>query len=368
MSWSFGSLFELPDDPDDRLLTKNLFLTFLAVIAMGVLSLGFLAMSVKWLMGRVLLTAAAAAGVGGLLGFLFGIPRAGDAPADSDADGGEEGKPAGPRTLRPNTNLERVSDWLTKMLIGVGLAEAREIAGGLKRVSQWLAPAFGGSAPLVAVCLVTFAIWGFFAAYLAFRMFFTVAFSRSDSVAMDSHRAAQKASELERQGQAAREKGQVEKERALRGQAARSYQDAFTLLPSTASAAQRQRVAEGTVMNALYIDPPEGYRAAIEAANSYLHDPDNAQTGYIYACLAAAYGQQYRFEQAQHAPNDRLADIENDAFDTAQKAIGLDRSMKDFLRRLWNPSDQNALDDDLQALHPDGGAAGRPWKQLLGSS
>ena len=82
----------------------------------------------------VVATGVAAAGasafVGGLLGFLFGIPRAlqGDHPdGPRAADGsGRDGLPAA--SYRANTNLEQISDWLTKILVGVGLVQIGEIA------------------------------------------------------------------------------------------------------------------------------------------------------------------------------------------------------------------------------------------------
>jgi hypothetical protein len=43
-----------------------------------------------------------------------------------------------------NTNLEQVSDWLTKILIGAGLAELTSIPGGLDQCGGYVAPALGG--------------------------------------------------------------------------------------------------------------------------------------------------------------------------------------------------------------------------------
>jgi len=40
-----------------------------------------------------------------------------------------------------NTNLEQISDWLTKILVGVGLTQLREIPGQVQRLatqcSRW---------------------------------------------------------------------------------------------------------------------------------------------------------------------------------------------------------------------------------------
>lgn len=54
--------------------------------------------------------------IGGLIGFLFGIPRAQGSSPDAVAT-----------PFVVNTNLEQVSDWLTKVILGVGLTQVNEI-------------------------------------------------------------------------------------------------------------------------------------------------------------------------------------------------------------------------------------------------
>src|SRR6185503_19347391 len=99
-----------------------------------------------------LLAAIAAFSVGGMLGFLFGLPRWGDAPqgtlvmqpghdapakerkdGEKPAAAGAPEKPAGnaapagarPNRVRPNTGLEKVMDWLTTLIVGLGLVHVR---------------------------------------------------------------------------------------------------------------------------------------------------------------------------------------------------------------------------------------------------
>jgi hypothetical protein len=60
-----------------------------------------------------------------LLGFLFGVPRA-------PSDGG------GTRT-RASTNLEQIADWLTKILVGVGIAQFDEIGDAFGRLTRSVA-------------------------------------------------------------------------------------------------------------------------------------------------------------------------------------------------------------------------------------
>src|SRR3569623_1309485 len=61
----------------------------------------------------------AAATVGALLGFIFAVPRV-VARDPGQASGADDDKA---KVLSTNTNLERISDWLTTMLVGGGLSQ-----------------------------------------------------------------------------------------------------------------------------------------------------------------------------------------------------------------------------------------------------
>lgn len=83
--------------------------------------------------GVSLAVVAASTAVGYLLGFLFGIPRSLQKPnsvqASDPASGGAgnaepaKTKLAGTRAFISNTSLEEISDWLTKIIIGIGLVQ-----------------------------------------------------------------------------------------------------------------------------------------------------------------------------------------------------------------------------------------------------
>jgi hypothetical protein len=112
---------------------------------------------------------------GGLVGFLFGVPRrlqeAG--PATGPASQGWVG----------NTNLEQISDWLTKILVGVGLTQILQIPGQLQRLTAFLAPAFGNqpSSQIFALGLLGyFSIAGFLIGYLTTRLLLGRAFIMAD--------------------------------------------------------------------------------------------------------------------------------------------------------------------------------------------
>jgi len=91
---------------------------------------------------------------GGFAGFLFGVPKVAANRAS---------------TFRGNTNLEQVSDWVTKILIGVGLTQILQIPGQVHRLIAFLAPALGAqpNSQVFALGLVGyFSIAGFLIGYL----------------------------------------------------------------------------------------------------------------------------------------------------------------------------------------------------------
>lgn len=92
---------------------------------------------------------------GGFVGFLFGIPKVASSR---------------PATFQGNTNLVQVSDWITKILIGVGLTQVIQIPGQVHRLVAFLAPALGGqaSSEVFALGLIGyFSISGFLIGYIA---------------------------------------------------------------------------------------------------------------------------------------------------------------------------------------------------------
>lgn len=149
-----------------------------------------------------LLVAGASSMAGGLLGFLFGIPRSLQA---DDASAGQSLKTvqnAGASidqavTYRANTNLEQISDWLTKILVGVGLTQLNVLPERLHELALFLSPGFG-SVPrpdVMAIAVVLyFAITGFLFGYLWTRLFLGEALREADVAALG-----EKISELERQ-------------------------------------------------------------------------------------------------------------------------------------------------------------------------
>jgi hypothetical protein len=120
------------------------------------------------------LVAAAAWFAGGFIGFLFGIPRSLAQPTPDTA---------GDPRYSPNTNLEQISDWLTKILVGVGLVQFTAFASRAGDLVRFLGPALGGGAigeAFAAALLVFSSVGGFLSFYLITRIYLPRAFAQAD--------------------------------------------------------------------------------------------------------------------------------------------------------------------------------------------
>lgn len=130
---------------------------------------------------------------GGLLGFIFGVPHTGDkipdaSPAESSSDpeknAGKSTAHGSQTNYRPNTSLEQISDWLTKMLIGVGLVELKVIPGKLRLAAQFFAKGLGGDTAeaFSLAVLVYFSVCGFVFGFLWSRLYLPRWFREADEV------------------------------------------------------------------------------------------------------------------------------------------------------------------------------------------
>lgn len=126
-------------------------------------------------LGTFILTAGAAFITGLLIGFLFGIPKSVE-PQPGEAAG----------MYSANTNLEQISDWLTKILLGVGLTQMGEIANWVGRTSDYMANNMtldGHEAMFISSLMIFFVVCGFLDGYLATRIILPRVFAKSSEVA-----------------------------------------------------------------------------------------------------------------------------------------------------------------------------------------
>jgi len=140
-------------------------------------------------LGIAFLLAGGCVMLGGLLGFLFGIPKALQLRERPDASQleGKEDKGSRP-AYRANTNLEEVSDWLTKILVGVGLTQLNAIPTKVVAFGVYFGKPLGGDEVtgerFAAAVLLYFTVTGFLLGYLWTRLFLGSALARADEDAL----------------------------------------------------------------------------------------------------------------------------------------------------------------------------------------
>ncbi|WP_371498521.1 hypothetical protein OG871_21025 [Kitasatospora sp. NBC_00374] len=153
------------------------------VLGAGVLGLAlFAAAAPHWAaaLGGGLMVAATFSVAGGLLGFLFGVPKLLTSGAAAHP---EDRAATSTASYAPNTNLEQVSDWLTKILLGAGLTQIGTVPQRLRELGRALAPVVGGgpgAAGFAAALGVYFSVVGFLTGWLLTRLLLARALSAAD--------------------------------------------------------------------------------------------------------------------------------------------------------------------------------------------
>jgi hypothetical protein len=129
--------------------------------------------------GGDLLVAVAAAAAGALAGFIFGLPRTLDPARREDVvQAVQAGDPVAVShaAMAANTNLERISDWLTTLLIGATLVQIKSIIEWVGELGQKLVT---GSVPnneaVVPIIVIYYFALGFLGVYLVTRLYVTFA-------------------------------------------------------------------------------------------------------------------------------------------------------------------------------------------------
>jgi len=136
---------------------------------------------------------------GMLLGFLFAIPRILPAgaiiapPRAANGSGKRETDPAATGILSHpshspseiNSNLVEVSDWLTKIIVGVGLVELKHLPTAARGVADYIAPSLGlapaMAAPVAGGIMLFYSVLGFLIGYLLTRIYLAVIIKWADN-------------------------------------------------------------------------------------------------------------------------------------------------------------------------------------------
>lgn len=306
--------------------------------------------------GALIMLAAFAGGC--FFGFLFGVPRVLSQPAASDnghniSPGGSDAlradgvpsrdAPAGPvppttgsRLLQSNTNLERISDWLTTMLVGAGLVELHKLNEALLGFRNFLeanARVFttangqltAGALPAIGPIVLVFgAACGFLYMYLNTRLVLVLMFH-----AVETRLAGKLGATAQRAVRAVINDSstlsnfiqqQYSAKRSL------TVQDAISLM-----------------FDLLYKDDP----GRVIELGAQLSGTEAVNRADYWFYLAAAFGQ--RLHGLKKVSDEWQSNRDN-ALDCARRAVAIDSS---YRQRLWRISDARSSDNDLAPLRDD---------------
>lgn len=158
--------------------------------------------SVSWVGAVAFGTAIAGASLflGALTGFLFGIPRRLQQQEEQKQPSSEAGLKRFEPAYAANTNLEQISDWLTKILVGVGLTNLGQILEFLDSIGADSRSGLGdvaGAGPFAVAITIYFFVGGFLLAYLATRLYLGQLLADAEIQALE-----RQLSEIEKRAQA----------------------------------------------------------------------------------------------------------------------------------------------------------------------
>jgi tetratricopeptide (TPR) repeat protein len=310
--------------------------------------------------------ALASASAGGLLGFLFGIPRTlakeplpnkdkGQTTQNSVAEGTQTGSKDA-RRLSVNTNLEEISDWLTKILVGAGLVQLQNIPSLLHKAGLQFQSSLGNSELAVLGIVINFSVWGFFSGYLLTRLFLAGAFRLADEGNLADLNTQEVRTAL-KVGDALREIKQYSKARL-------AYEQALAKINETTPKEEKRKVYEGIVFNSLY----DNYEDAIEYALRYIAEEPKTPSALIYAYLAFAYGQMFKDKKvqkdkavAENRSEDanrlqaEMAQTRLKALEAIKQALKIDPNKITLIRMVFDPNHpaKSPEDDDLEVFKGD---------------
>jgi hypothetical protein len=298
---------------------------------------GNLAVVIK-IFGYGLIVAVASTAVGGLFGFLFGIPRT----VQSSGKASEYQQEV-------NTNLEQISDWLTKILVGVGLTQLNNIPPKIWSMADRLKVGFDGNQAVATCVLLNFVVCGFFAGYLFTRLFLAGAFVYADKAAILISNAREVAEQFTSAGQYKK--------------AIQTLEIALAAIDDNTPEEKKRDTYEQLTYNYLYQDAPDGFTKVIDLAKRYTSEGPGNSSPKLWTNLACAYGQQYRWENTHDRDPGVMKAVRQGALDAIRRALQLEPRMISLFRLVWDPNDPTKVsseENDLEVFYPD-----EEFKQML---
>jgi hypothetical protein len=115
----------------------------------------------------------AAVVAGSSVGFLFGVPKSVVATKKDDNSVGAVVASVDPDATQPNTNLEQISDWLTKILVGATLTQLGRVPEALTTLFTNMAAALpnrASAAAMVGAMSIYSALVGFMFGWVSARV------------------------------------------------------------------------------------------------------------------------------------------------------------------------------------------------------
>jgi hypothetical protein len=165
----------------DELLDMHRIIAGMWPITVGAFCLSLFLCGKYWARGAMWCLACLA--VGAAVGFLFGIPKVLQREGKTIIH--PEGGPLAYRQ-RVNTNLEEISDWLTKIIVGLGLVQLARVPGWINNIALLFAESIEQDPEqrgVLAAVIVFFLVGGFLFGYLITRLFLQGALGRADRAA-----------------------------------------------------------------------------------------------------------------------------------------------------------------------------------------
>jgi hypothetical protein len=319
-----------------------------------------------------LMAGGAALLVGGLLGFLFGVPHTRDEGTGQQRNRSDQqtDKRDSSTSYRPNTSLEQIADWLTKILVGVGLVQIQAIPGKLVGIANYVARGLGGgsgSDTFALAILIYFSVCGFVFGFLWARLYLPRWFRDADEIEILE----QKVSELEkRQAADAKALAMVDKElnRGPDDPPVNEAAVAQTIAPASKSVkVQIFRQAEKTSQNTKVDDFDVKLEGVISILNGLIKSDTKDRYHRNHSELAYAFcrRQPPDWEQAENAFT-RAIEIRDKLGVKGWKSYEFQRarcrikSDQDFMNdRASTPGARDAILSDLKAAYRDT----EKWKQ-----
>ena len=337
---------------------------FLGFVALGLVSAAALSLAASQTRGIPAaigiggLIFVSTAAVGGMFGFLFSVPRIlakdplSPLPDKEGRQPDEEGREGERKVnlLRSNSNLERISEWLTTMLVGVGLTQVGQIDDQLRAFSAFLrtetshlGPA-GATIPIIGPFVLLFGlVVGFIFFYLYTRLYLSALFQYVEQILGD-----REPDGTAKIGQGA--EAVIEEAEQLSGE---SEDPSIKLVSGGAAPSVNQGL--DIIRSLLYVR--DGYQRAIDLGNKISGSSARSSAEY-WLLMACAFGQKYHVlltgpgSESPPAPErqKQLSETMNSVLTCVRNAVHLDPAYKPRLKALSNPG---AYDNDLQDFNSD---------------